>query len=535
MDRRRERNKLAGAIADFKRVNLTPPQNITFMKVQLFCLMMVCTLTTLSVQGQRGANWVLGTHSTLSPENNDGTLLNFKDDTLKIEYIENEKYMSQFVANTGISDKEGNLLFYTNGCYLANALHDTLKNSEAMSPGIIEQAFCDDAGHTISQHQMILPKPNSDHLYYTFQLNDVEALPVDTVGGITLTPTSLTYSVVDMREENGLGAVVEKNTYILRDTLSNNGIQAVKHANGRDWWVIVPKFESNCHFKYLFTPEGIFFFDKQCLGKTWTWIDRGGQSIFSPDGNHYIRFQARNYLNIFGYDRCSGQLTLREEISFIHRAGSTVGTAVSPNSRFLYAMVSDSAFQYDLWASNIASSKILIAVYDGFQNLGPTRFRLAQLAPDGKIYIASNNLTFNLHVIEYPDSLGTACNFIQHAIELPTDNDIGIPIYPNYALGPLTGECDTLPVSTVEPSFSIPIRCYPNPAQEQVTIEIEERQQSFLLRVSDSQGRTVATKKMELPGSYRLNTSNWPNGLYLLWIEGEDGISWRERLLILRE
>ena len=501
------------------------------MKIKVFLsLASFLFFTLIHAQDKRGANWVLGTHFVAG---NDGTLLNFKDDTLKIEYIENEKYMSQFVANTGISDKEGNLLFYTNGCYLANALHDTLKNSEAISPGIAEEVFCDGAGHTFSQHQMILPNPDNDHLYYIFQLNDIEALPVDTVGGITLNPTSLTYSIVDMREENGLGAIVEKNTYILRDTLSNNGIQSVKHANGRDWWIIVPEFESNCHFKYLFTPEGVFFFDKQCLGKTWTWIDRGGQSVFSPDGNYYIRFNTRNYLNIFSFDRCLGELNNIEQIPFTPIGFA--GVAISPNSRFLYAMVSDSAFQYDLWASDIASSKILIALYDGFQNLGPTRFGLAQLAPDNKIYIASNNLTFNLHVIEYPDSLGTACNFIQHAIELPTDNDIGIPIYPNYALGPLTGECDTLPVSTVEPSFSIPIRCYPNPAQEQVTIEIEERQQSFLLRVSDSQGRTVATKKMELPGSYRLNTSNWPNGLYLLWIEGESGISWRERLLILRE
>ena len=71
MDRRRGRNKLAGAIADFKRVNLTPPQNITFMKIQLFCLMIGCTLTTLSVQGQRGANWILGINVSPSPGNSE--------------------------------------------------------------------------------------------------------------------------------------------------------------------------------------------------------------------------------------------------------------------------------------------------------------------------------------------------------------------------------------------------------------------------------------------------------------------------------
>ena len=442
--------------------------------------------------------------------------------------------MSMFLANTGISDTEGNLLFYTNGCYIANALHDTLKNSEALSPGVVEIGFCDDGDSPFAQHQMIIPKPGSDHLYYILQLNDIVYAPLGIGIGIIPEPALLTYSVVDMNAENGLGAVIEKNTELLRDTFSNNGLQMTKHANGRDWWLIAPVFASNCHYKYLITPTEILLVEKQCIGKIWNRIDFGGQSTFSPDGSHYIRFHARSCLNIFDFNRCSGELVSKESISFVQDTGKSVGLAVSPNSRFLYAMVSDSAFQYDLWASDIEASKILIAVYDGFTNPGPTRFRLAQLAPDGKIYISNNSNTFNLHVIEHPDSLGIACSLVQHKIELPINNAISLPIYPNYALGPLPGECDTLPVSTTELAAPDDLRLYPNPATDEVFMESKEGLPSAHLRVSDSQGRVMTSVELQAGiSTHRLDTTGWPNGLYLVWLESEEGWQWRKKLLIL--
>jgi len=504
------------------------------MKISLTILILIFT-TSLSAQDKRGANWILGVHyTTPTPEKSDGTLLNFKDDTLKVEYIEEGQYMSMGLANTGISDTEGNLLFYTNGCYIANALHDTLKNSEALSPGFVELVYCDDRLSPFSQHQMIIPKPGSNHLYYVMQLNDIVYAPFR--NGISVVPGSLTYSVVDINAENGLGAVIEKNTELLRDTFSNSGLHMTKHANGRDWWLIAPVFASNCYYKYLITPTEISLVEKQCVGDVWGRFDYAGQSTFSPDGSHYIRFHTWNGLDIFSFDRCNGQLMSKESMSFIRDTNKTVGVAVSPNSRFLYAMVSDSAFQYDLWASDIEASKLLIAVYDGFTNPGPTRFRLAQLAPDGKIYVASNINTFNLHVIEHPDSLGTACNFVQHKIELPTVNDISIPIYPNYALGPLPGECDTLPVSTTELLVPDDLRLYPNPATDEVFIESKEGLPATHLQVSDSQGRVMISADLQtgIP-THRLNTTNWPDGLYMVWLKSEEGWQWRKKLLILRE
>jgi PKD repeat protein len=67
------------------------------------------------------------------------------------------------------------------------------------------------------------------------------------------------------------------------------------------------------------------------------------------------------------------------------------------------------------------------------------------LAPDGKIYINSNNRCSYLHVINEPDSLGLACEVCQHCVDLPSVNAFSMPNFPNYRLGHLEGSpCDTL-------------------------------------------------------------------------------------------
>ncbi|MBV6653070.1 MAG: PKD domain-containing protein, partial [Mameliella sp.] len=92
----------------------------------------------------------------------------------------------------------------------------------------------------------------------------------------------------------------------------------------------------------------------------------------------------------------------------------------------------------------------LVAVYDGHLDFLPTTFFQGQLAPDGKIYIASNNGVTSLHVIHNPDADCPNCHIEQHGIELPTFNAFSIPNQPNYRLGPIDGSpCDTLDIDNI--------------------------------------------------------------------------------------
>ena len=107
-------------------------------------------------------------------------------------------------------------------------------------------------------------------------------------------------------------------------------------------------------------------------------------------------------------------------------------------------------FQFDVSKNNWQDTKSIVATYDGFEEFipnakVPTRFFLAWNAPDGKIYICSDNATSYLHVIHYPNEKGMACQVEQHAIKLGSYHDRSVPNHPNYRLGPIDGSgADTL-------------------------------------------------------------------------------------------
>lgn len=65
--------------------------------------------------------------------------------------------MSTLEGCSTISDKDGNLLFYTNGVFVWNSQHDTMINGDSLW------------GHFSSaQSALIVPKPGSNTIYYIF-------------------------------------------------------------------------------------------------------------------------------------------------------------------------------------------------------------------------------------------------------------------------------------------------------------------------------------------------------------------------------
>ena len=340
------------------------------------------------------------------------------------------------VNNTSQCDAQGNLLFYTNGLFIVNAAQDTMKGGQRINPAEdVQTAFC--------QGVLALPLPESNQVYYLIHLES------------TFDPTPYAfgqayrcfYSVIDMKNENGLGEVVKANTIFLKDTLCYGKLTATKHANGRDWWLLIPKWNSSVYFKFLLTPQGLQSHGTQQLGTKP--ISGVGQAVFSPNGTKYIRYNAvgsdvGSFLDIFDFDRCTGMLSDPINLHLTTQVGAP-GVAISPNSRYLYVSNGLWLHQYDLLAANVAASKVLIGTYDGYVSFSPTTFFMLQVAPNGKLYMNSASLANTLHVIHSPDLPGTACRFEQHDLQLPVRNLWSLPNFPYYRLGPLDGSpCDTL-------------------------------------------------------------------------------------------
>ena len=321
-----------------------------------------------------------------------------------------------------------------------------------------------------------------------------------------------------MAKDAGFGAVVLKNQIAVFDTFARANIQAVKHANGEDWWVVIPKSHSNCYFLVPVTSEGVQSAQLKCAGKVCDDRDLATQVTFSPDGKKYIRFNAWNGLNIFDFDAATGDLSNPINIMFPEDTINYImGAAISPNSRYLYISARKNLYQFDLQASDIEASKVKIATWDGYSNPYPTIFYLAALAPDGKIYISNTSSTYNLHVINKPNCPGLSCEVVQHGIVLPSYNFATIPNMPHYRQSFF--ECDSTLIQTYDaPKVGRNLTLFPNPASELLHVKTDSGLEA--IAIFDATGREVYRSVPGISeGVITIDVRHLPAGLYFVALQ----------------
>ncbi|MBL7805770.1 MAG: PKD domain-containing protein, partial [Saprospiraceae bacterium] len=247
-----------------------------------------------------------------------------------------------------------------------------------------------------------------------------------------------------MNANQGAGKVIEKNKLIMTGCFQT--ACANRHANGRDWWLLIGDNKVDTFYRFLVTPDSLLGPWVQAIENPS--IDSFyfcGWANFSPDGSKFVINGCRSGVSVYDFDRCTGLLS---NLRFAPRLEweYTWGAAFSPNSRFLYVDTEDSRHldQFDLLAPDLSASQTTVAVWDGYLTpwQGGTVFGPSCLGPDGKIYIGTHGYA---HIIEHPNLPGTSCNVIQRSIESPAAGQLFTPNYPNYRLGPLDdSSCDTL-------------------------------------------------------------------------------------------
>lgn len=344
--------------------------------------------------------------------------------------------------NTVFSDSSGNYLAAFNGFWVCDKTGKKMLNGDSIYYDTLPYlyGYSDD---DIPQGGMFLPwpgHPDSILLFYTSQGN--AAWP----GWADLACLNLYYAIIQLSGNDGKGAVVAQRNEVIADTIQYGRLTATKHANGRDWWILINERNSNRFYNFLLDPYGVRYEGEQSVFLPL--IDGLGQAAFSPDGNYYavknsVSTTVGNYVDVFSFDRCTGQLSNQIQL---YQPGSAVGgLAFSPNSRFLYVSFRTSIYQYDMFADDIDSTKALVGVFEFDSTQIPATFFTMQLAPDNKIYLCATNTLKYLHVIHQPDQPGLACLFVQKGTPLPTKNYSSVSFSPNYRLGPLDDSpCDTL-------------------------------------------------------------------------------------------
>ncbi len=364
----------------------------------------------------------------------------------------------------------------------------------------------------------------------------------------------LLYTEIDIEANNSLGKVLQKNQTVVADSL-HDAISAVRHGNGRDWWIIMPRGRNSQFWKILLTPEGFrepklqtipppyppfnlkFYFNidvppyfLEIIPDEYGYESWAGQAMFSPDGTKYCRVIRSSGVEIYDFDRCSGELTFRRYIQlppykeYPDEAIRACGLAISPNNRYLYFNNNEGLYQFDLCEKNIEFGTYqLIADWDRYLDDGffATNFFQLRNGPDGKIYINPGNSTRYIHIIHEPKRAGKACNFEQRGVALPRWSYFVINYFPNFNLFDLKDSpCDTLGIDAPnppEPQLSFEeFRIFPNPANQAVLLYVPQCE-GINIQIWNVAGQLV----MEIPfipgmDAYPLDVSDWAAGAYIL-------------------
>ncbi|MDB5283578.1 MAG: Protein of unknown function precursor [Bacteroidota bacterium] len=410
-------------------------------------------------------------------------------------------------TDANICDSSGNMLFITDGLSIYGSDGRIINNGDGLNPCPYTSYFIGQ-GLNIQQAALFIPTPSHTNLYHLFHFSN------DTANESR--PGTLYYSQVD--NSTGVGNVILKNIPFCISMFREGGITACKHANGRDYWIVMAGLANNRFYKFLLTPDTLLGPFTQDIGPMYPGPYDLAYSKFSQDGSRYATGAFEGLVTVMDFDRCTGEfstpLTIYNDASIdtLNPTTGCVSLEFSPNGRFLYVGDRIIINQFDLQAANIQDS---VEIYrTGPNDLAQTD--MLQLAANGKLYISTwNGGVYYCHVINQPDSLGDSCHFIYGGLPTLTINSNKVPNMINYKLGPLIGSgCDTINTS----SFNLAkdselIRIIPNPANKYAYVEIGTPG-DYEFQLLNETGQLLSAKQTRQVDIF--DTENLSNGVYFL-------------------
>jgi len=315
-----------------------------------------------------------------------------------------------FEGNSTISDKDGNLLLYTDGLTVYNRNKSIMKNGTGLQGSL-----------NSIQSGIIIKIPNSDNLFFIFTTNEADN-------------SGAKYSIVDLRLDNGLGEVTEKNISLFSDCTEK--LTATLHQNKKDVWIVFHKWGNNQFFSYLITENGLnetpvissvgtphIFIDKFSDVKG----EKRGAMKLNPQGNKIgLVNDLSGLIELFDFDNTNGVISnpinLLEIIEKFKPDSSIQFRKIfrpsfcefSPNGKMFYFNswnpffnIKNRLFQIDIENINVNSKDDEYKLWTGEIALNES-FGAMQLGIDCRLYISKGtvgrvNDDIYLHFIDNPN------------------------------------------------------------------------------------------------------------------------------------
>lgn len=465
--------------------------NPYYFFVRIISSALICFLFSFSLQAQKHDNtWIFGYYYSITSQV--AGLDFYFGAPMPVGF--NPPFTFVGTSDASMSNANGDLQFYSNGDQIANWNNQILSNSADFNVDPISPTSY---YNTFWQGALPIPYPDHPAQYMLFHLCGVY-MTIDSTWRVQ--PLKLYYSVIDMNANNGEGDMILKQQIAFTDTLLPCTMQATRHANGRDWWIVNHKAYSNKFYVSLLTPNGVIQNNSYNTGPILTYFDISeGQSEFSPDGSLFaMAYNTHNSLYLFDFDRCSGIISYRDSVHIVPNDANewpVWGCTFSPNSRYLYANTNNDLFQFDTWAPTLNAGMKMVG-----QHSGSTKYFFRnRLGPDGKIYGVSWGSELTMNVINNPDDNDTLCNFVQDQQQLVSYHGTTLPDFPNYRLGAVTGSiCDSLTnISDIikDDAYNIAVSPNPNKGEFEVSYLLEYDNPGEII-ITDVLGKIIHQEKL---------------------------------------
>ncbi len=440
-------------------------------------------------------------------------------------------------GTSNISDTNGQLLFFCNGFYIYDktgwpiGYPDDNYDSINCPLGLKFRDYYSGDGFW-NQMSIILPKKENSYYVFTAGMSDVAfdewkkpTPPYDFRFDV------LSYHIVDMDANQGEGRIIDKNKILMKDArLSHNRMSAVRHGNGRDWWLIKPHQTDQTYYVFLVKPDTIegpiirqCSFSMDSITKYVGTYGIDGQCAFSPDGNWFASTEAAyNGVFIYKFDRCTGAFIdyhfFKQPLFDTTTYDWSIGACFSPDSKLLYLITGANVYQYELTDTTL-NSAIHVTGPDTLMQYFPS-YSSSYLANNSRLYIGNRNATQNgMSYIDKPNERGILCNFVPKGLRQPFTNLAVPPNLPFYGLGKLEGSpCDTIkatiPINTV-------IKIFPNPTIDNLTIELPTDTKKVQVIIYNMLGEVVMSQTRERVNNIKLEISigHLAQALYSIRIE----------------
>ncbi|MFA7325154.1 MAG: T9SS type A sorting domain-containing protein [Candidatus Kapaibacterium sp.] len=368
------------------------------MKILIY---IIIASSTISLYSQNySSNWVFG----------DGAWINFNDNTSDPLFVERAA-INQYEGCTSLSDKNGVLLFYSDGVSVWNRYHQTIANGTGLK-----------GSWTSSQSAHIVPFPNNKNKFY-----------IITPGATEKKNETIYYSIIDTSGGYSNSTITIKNTE-LNSNYDGERVAIVKQPSNNNYWLILNDIKAPEYLVYEITDNGINL--KSTYNGGLSKVDNHGSLKISTNSNLIISPNSdRLEFEILRFNPFKGEI-YENVVLTDSKIGTTIyGVEFSPNSNFAY--ISANTKQNGSWFTIVTQFDIIewfknkkIFVSTLTNNTFTWRNKSnesLQLAPNNKIYVAVAEANY-LNSIESPNLKSPLCNFKSQSVDLKnTKSKLGLP------------------------------------------------------------------------------------------------------------